>query len=215
MKNVSKKSKVSPLIVMALFILIAASPLQAQLSIGGFLNINNTNFSVDPVPNSAEYSSRFGFGIGGVLDRPLTGQFSLYAEPMYMQKGGNVDISGENTTLKMSYFELPIMVKYHFQTSETLVPYAMAGPSLGYLLSAKADSENGGEEDIKDQFNNADFGLGFGGGVSIPKGDFALFAEARYLLGLANINAEDDVITVKNRGLQILFGATVPLSLRR
>ncbi len=210
MKNLSNIRYENVLMVIALLMLVAASPLQAQWNIGGLLNISNTSFSVDPEPNSAEYSSRFGFGIGAVLDRPMTGQWDLHAEPMFMQKGGNADISGDDVKLKVSYFELPIMIKYNFQPSIMLVPYAMAGPSLGYLLSAKAKFDRG-EDDVKDQFENVDFSLGFGGGVSIPKGDLALFAEARYLLGLVNINAEDDVITVKNRGLQVLFGATIPL----
>lgn len=212
MKYVSKKIKTSSLVVMILVIFIAASPIQAQWSVGGLLNISNTSFLVDPEPNSADYSSRFGFGMGAVIDRPLTGPISLHAEPMFMQKGGKVDISNENTTLKISYFEFPIMIKYNFQTLERIVPYAMAGPSLGFLLNAKAEIEDGDENDIKDQFENVDFSLGFGGGISIPRENLGLFAEARYLLGLANINAEDDVITVKNRGLQILFGATVPIS---
>ena len=210
MKHISKKVKASSLIAIVLLIFIVASPLQAQWSVGGLLNINNTSFSVDPKPNSAEYSSRFGLGIGVVLDRPITRQWSLHAEPMFVQKGGNTEVSGDDVKLKVSYFELPIMIKYNLQATESLVPYAMAGPSLGYLLSAKAKYE-GGKDDVKGQFEDLDFSLGFGGGVSIPRGNLTLFVEARYLLGLANINAEDDVITVKNRGVQILFGATVPL----
>ena len=41
-----------------------------------------------------------------------------------------------------------------------------------------------------------------------------LFAEARYVLGLTNINDESGASnesTVKTRGLQILIGATIPI----
>ena len=58
-----------------------------------------------------------------------------------------------------------------------------------------------------------DLGLGFGGGVKLPRGNKTFFAEARYVLGLTNINDEGGggESSVKNRGLQILAGVTVPL----
>jgi len=128
-----------------------------------------------------------------------------------MQRGGNISEAGDDFTFKLSYLELPLMIKYNFKTSNTLVPYAMAGPSLGYLLNAKIEFGDD-EVDAKDQLKRVDFGLGLGGGVSIPRGKLTLFGEARYVLGVSNINDDQsDETKVRNRGLQILFGATVPI----
>jgi len=80
MTHISMILKVNSLLVMGIFFLAVASPLHAQWSAGGFFNINSSTFSVNPEPSSEEYSSRFGFGIGGVIDRPLTGQLSLHAK---------------------------------------------------------------------------------------------------------------------------------------
>jgi len=103
------------------------------------------------------------------------------------------------------------MFRYHFQSAASARPYVMAGPSLGFLLSAKYDFKDGPEYDAKDETKGLDLGVGLGGGVSIPRGDKTFFAEARYVLGLTNINDESDESTVKNRGLQVLVGATIPL----
>ena len=103
------------------------------------------------------------------------------------------------------------MIKYAFQSNSSLVPYAMAGPSLGFLTGAKFENEEGDSQDEKDNTNTFDFGLGLGGGVSIPHGNHTFFAETRYVLGLANINKESDESTVKNRGLQIIIGVTFPV----
>lgn len=63
----------------------------------------------------------------------------------------------------------------------------MAGPSIGFLLSAKFKSD-GVSIDVKEDLESVDFGLGFGGGVVKPSGNMTLFAEAKYFLGLSNIN---------------------------
>lgn len=80
----------------------------------------------------------------------------------------------------------------------------MTGPSFGYLLNAKF--VNGlSEVDVKDQIKNVDFGIGFGGGLKIPKEKVELFA-SRYTHGLANGNDDaSDGTTVYNRGIQPLF----------
>lgn len=200
----------SSLLLAFLWALIAWAPSYAQWNIGGLLNIGNSTVSVDPNPGSEEYSGRFGFGIGAVLDRPLSGQLELHAEPMFLQKGSTIDDRGEKVTFKSSYFELPVMFRYNFQSSGTAMPYAMAGPSLGYLTGAKFEA-GGSEFEAKDQFKSFDFGFGFGGGAKIPKDNLEFFAEARYVLGLANVNNdESDGTTVKNRGVHVIFGVTVP-----
>lgn len=209
-----KTQTLIPKIYLTLFatlcITILSVPAYAQWNIGGLLNISNSTVSVDPNPSSEAYSGRFGFGIGAVLDRPLAGNLELHAEPMFMQKGATIDDDGDEVVFKSSYFELPIMLRYNFQPQGNITPYAMAGPSLGYLLGAKFESGNS-EFDAKDQFKSADFGVGLGGGAKIPRGNLQLFAEARYVLGFANVNDdESDGTTVKNRGLSVLFGATVP-----
>jgi len=116
----------------------------------------------------------------------------------------------------MSYLEIPVMCTYSFGTGD-IKPYAMAGPSLGYLLSSEAKTTFEGytaETDEKDNTKDFDFGLCFGGGVSMPVGSNAVFIEARYALGLTNTNDDPNDpndTDVKTRGIQIFAGITFPL----
>lgn len=191
--------------------LFTALPLQAQWNIGGLLNIGSSTVNVDPDPSSEEYSGRFGFGMGVILDRQINDQLDLHTEPMFLQKGTTIDVAGEEVAFKFSYLELPIMIRYNFQSSGNVTPYAMAGPSLGYLTGAKFET-GGSEFEAKDEFKSFDFGIGFGGGAKIPKDNLELFAEARYVLGLANVHDnESKGTTIKNRGVHVVFGFTVPL----
>lgn len=186
-------------------------PLQAQWEIGGLIGFNISGISVPTGTSSENYSSKFGFGIGAVVDRPLNDQFILHLEPMFLQKGATIKTSSYTLKFKVNYIELPIMIKYAFQINSSLVPYAMAGPSIGLLTSAKYEDESGDTQDEKDNTNSFDFGLGLGGGVSYPYGNMTFFAETRYVLGLANINAEADESKVKNRGLLVILGVTFPV----
>ena len=186
-------------------------PLQAQWEVGGLIGFNVAGISVSSGPSSEDYSSKLGFGIGAVVDRLLTDQIILHLEPMYLQKGGTIKTSSFTLKFKVNYIELPIMIKYAFMINSSLTPYAMAGPSIGLLTSAKYEDDEGSTQDEKDNTNGFDFGLGLGGGVSYPHGNMTFFAETRYVFGLTNINSESDESTVKNRGLLVFFGVTVPI----
>jgi len=196
---------------LAIFTMLSLFPLQAQWEVGGLFGFNVASISVNPGSDSEDYSSRLGFGIGLVADRQLTDRIYLHAEPMFLQKGSKLKTSNFTAVVKLNYIEFPIMFKYIFQISDSWIPYAMAGPSIGLLTTAKFDISDGGEQDEKDNTNTFDFGLGFGGGVSYPHNDKTFFAETRYVLGLTNVNSESDESTVKNRGLQVFVGVTFPV----
>ncbi len=195
----------------SIFTMFSFFPLQAQWEVGGLTGFNVASISVNPGSSSEDYSSRMGFGIGLVADRPLTEQLYLHAEPMFLQKGSKLETSNFTGKYKVNYIEIPVMFKYVFQNSASFIPYAMAGPSFGLLTSAKLDIKDGGEQDEKDNTNSFDFGVGFGGGVTYPYENKTFFAEIRYVLGLTNINKESDESTVKNRGLQVFVGVTFPV----
>lgn len=194
--------------------LAAAPPLSAQWNVGGFLTLNAATVNVDPEPSSENYSTRMLFGIGGVADRQLSENIVLHLEPMYLKKGTKIEEDGDEINYNVAYFEIPVLFRYGFQSTSAIKPYAMAGPTMGFLLNANVEDNSGATSDIKDLVNNFELGAAFGGGVSVPHGNTTLFAEARYALGFTNTNAESgdsDESTVKNRGVQVVFGVTVPL----
>lgn len=116
---------------------------------------------------------RLGFGVGAVINYNLNEHVAVSSEPMYLQKGAE--------EIKLTYLELPMMLKYTFGTGK-IKPYFMAGPTFGVNLGA--EEEYWGDLEVK----SLDLGLGLGGGISIPIGNNSIFVEARYALGLTNIN---------------------------
>jgi len=177
---------------------------------------------VDPDPDPKP-SNRTAFGVGGVLDLGLSENVALRFEPMYLQKGAKQEGSDQGVNfeveLKGATLEVPALIKISLGTSTTR-PYLIAGPTIGFVLSAKQSVKATGpgvnidqEDDIKDLVKSIDFGVAFGAGVSFPAGNNSVFVEGRYALGLNNVNDDpDDPDTkIKTKGIQIMGGITFPL----
>jgi hypothetical protein len=193
----------------------------AQVHFGVLGGVNLATASVDPMPEEGlEFSNLTCFGFGAVLDYYLSESIALHLEPMYLQKGtkmsmtieGFGDFSGE---MNVSYIEIPVMLKFEFGANNVR-PYIMTGPTIGYRLSAEMKMSFEGEEeteDMKDVTKDINYGVAFGGGVSMQMGNNTFFIEGRYSLGLANINddPDDTDTTIKTKGIQVFAGITFPL----
>ena len=205
-------------ILVVFFTVITVLPASAQVSLGVLGGLNIANLKLDQGDmEGAEFSTRTVFGFGCVLDYDLSQNIALRLEPMYLQKGADIEWEGYEGEfiIKLSCLEVPLMFKYSL-SSDNINPYFMAGPSIGFNLSAKTEASSIGvseETDIKDETQSIDFSLDFGAGVSAPMGNNSIFLEARYALGLTNIiddpaSPDDDV---KTNGIQFLAGITFPL----
>jgi len=209
MKNMS----VFLVVLLALCLVLPAS---SQVNLGVLGGLNLANYSIDPAHEGTDWSNRTAFGFGVVLDFNLIEPVALLLEPMYLQKGTKTDWE-ETSEIEFisAYLEIPVMLKYTFATSK-IKPYVIAGPSIGYNLSAQIKASGGGEsreDDEKKYYKSLDFSLGFGAGVNVPMGNNSIFVEARYTLGLTNIS--DDPYhkekDIKTKGIQIFTGITFPL----
>lgn len=216
--------------VSVLLLMCFVIPAMGQTQLGVIAGLNLANISLDP-SDGVDLSNRTAFGVGAVAAFPLSPMFAIQLEPTYMQKGAGADFTEGNekyeTTIKADYIDVPVMAKISFGESTTK-PYIMAGPYIGFLLSAKQKLDKATvdgqdvtdqipsserEQDIKDFVKSTDFGLNFGAGVSFPMGNNSLFLEAQYSLGLSDINDDpDDPDTkIKNKGIQVKAGIMFPL----
>ena len=113
--------------------------------------------------------------------------------------------------IKLVYLEVPVMLKYAFGANN-IKPYIMAGPTIGYNLSAKRKFiwvDESGDEEI-DNIKEIDFGICFGAGVYLPMDNNSFFVQASYSYGLTNI-LEEPENEINTKGLQIFAGFTLPL----
>ena len=171
------------------------------------------------------------FGIGGILGLRFNDHFSLQLRPLYIQKGGQLaqDQPSPNIDFRLSYIDLDLSLKAAI--GDQVRPYILAGPSIGFLMSAELEFDAAGNlvtGDIMDISQKTEYSLGIGAGVEYSVWNGFLFIEGRYVFGLNNLNkggtvelkvngsiagieeiSKDDVY--KNRGFQIMAGFVLPL----
>jgi hypothetical protein len=220
-----------------------------KFGIRGGLNLANFNEDIFQsgmysssgltLPVGVDQSMRNTFGFGGFLEYWINPTVAIQFNGMYNMKGVLVDIN-INTTVNvmginfdvngnvedivaLSYLSFPILGKIVFGKEGAIRPYLLAGPEIGFLLSAEEQGEGkmtvtamGTSQtesidetiDIKDDLESTEFALNFGGGVVIPMGNTNLFLDARYGLGLTKINKESGagVNDVKNNIIYINLG---------
>lgn len=196
-----------------LLVLLAYPSLQAQFGIRAGVNLASHAF--DPKPEDASIKRIVGIGVGVFYQYNVTDNFSIQPEVGYVQHGAKLEsedaLFGEITaTTKGGYLQIPVLAKYSFGNMEGLSYYLQAGPYLGVGIGNVTgevcigdeceDFEAGfGDEDGPEQL---DFGLQLGAGVNITKN---ISFDARYILGLADADGDDEGST-KNNGIYLTLG---------
>ena len=184
----------------------------AEFSWGLKAGVTFANVLLAPdLPPGFSKSARTGFLGGAFAQARLSDVFSVQLEAFYTQKGFEVSSAAGKATYRLDYLEFPLTAKATFG-SGLLRPYLFAGPSVGYRLSAGAES-GVGSADLRDATRTTDVGVDLGAGVLYrPNGGTGLLLEARYSVGLVNIfNTGPAGGTVNTRDLKILAGVTFAL----
>jgi hypothetical protein len=177
----------------------SSDALKLRLGTGGGINVVDAYYSPD--------YSRLGIVVGGILELKFSDIF-LQIEPRYIQKG--------QWLVRLDYAEIPILLKWYF-TETAFSPVFLLGGSVGILLSAKREFEDGalpeGEHritDLRDLYKSFDASLDLGGGFEYRLSpNMSLLVSGRYSYGVYNLSAGSDEIT--SRGIHILIGALFDL----
>jgi hypothetical protein len=158
------------------------------------------------------WSTRTGLAIGADLELSLAHWLWLRTEPMYVQKGSEVDWSPDiplDNVQEYDYFSIPLNLKAVL-SSGTIQPFVFVGPSIAFTLSSQARMNEDGTE-IQLESEDIEFGLDFGAGTDISIGDLVgVCLDFRYSLGLTNLNTDIDS-SKKNRAVLVLAGLFVRL----
>ncbi len=238
----------STTLIAALFLITLSSGVFSQVKFGfrGGLNLANASedlesesepidFNGEPIEFSLDQTNRTTFGAGGLVEFWFSPAFALQLNVLYNQKGvklegdlnETIDEQGisfdlklnSETTVEFSYLSFPLLAKLRLGQTN-VKPYIMAGPELGYLLSAKikskatAEATAGGqsvgpittemEEDIDEFIESFEFAINFGAGLTIPLGSVDVFVDGQYSLGLTNVDKEES--DAKNQVIMINAG---------
>ena len=214
-----KKVLLSGVLVLILAIGISAQPsFKSGLSGKGFkIGLGMAKFTgsdlgslEDFMGTETKHLSRFTGG--AFLTFSLSPMFAIQPEALISMKGAKWSEGGASLSEKLTYLQIPILAKIMFQTPGVVKPSIYAGPTMGFLLSAKETLEGtgqyDGDVDVKDSYQGNDIGLILGFGVDVGAGGGAVTFDARYEMGLSKIMKGGGGYTpdIKNSQFAFLVG---------
>jgi len=220
------------------FALCCTLVLSAQTSIGTragvfFANVRTTDL-LDNV--SDEFNDLTAYSVALTAKVPLSTTLSFQPELAFTQKGFSTlqqtDVTlfdvplpvGVEVDTRFGYLETPLLLRADFGNQE-ISGYVVGGPSLGYAVDGQLQTRTAGliEFDVLDQdidldaigYNRFEFSGVIGAGVSYDAGFGDIFVEGRYQHGFTELY-DIPVLseTVKNRGIGINAGISIPVNKR-
>jgi hypothetical protein len=218
-------------VALGLIVLSGAVRTDAQVRVGGLVDLNLATVSTGAETFSGQLGTCARLGGGAVVEYRASRGLSVVLAPMLIGKGTkttatNLGVTSKQT-VKLTYLELPLLAKYSFGGRDALQPYILGGPTIGFKTGADApytySRAPGAPDDVAaplllygsgDEVKGMDLGFGVGAGVSRPAGSVHVFAEALYVVGLANV-IDVPGASIKNMGLQLRLGVTVPIGSKR
>lgn len=228
-------------IILTTLMLYSAIAFSQEIKFGAKLGLNVSSLRGNYPAEIDETKSKVGFHIGGFALYEINDKFALQPELLFSSQGntygykdyygGGTYYDGADYNVKLSYLNLPIILKYKIIDKLSIE----FGPQIGYLMSAKTkidvtedsrdpsqnysveiDMLNDGTYNVggtmfqsKASANRLDFGLNFGASYDITE---KIFLQGRYNLGLSTLDKNStngtntDSWNIKNGVFQISIG---------
>lgn len=201
---------------------IASNVLAQDISLRGGFNLSNMLIKSDFGSQSDDYKARPGFHFGGIVNFPLSNNFSIETGILFTTKGYRqnlefptpsdsdqliIDDEFQESTIttefkirmNLSYIDLPLAGKMVYDLKDVKI-YGLVGPYLGYGVSGQLSGEeieNG--EIVNEETQDIEWGTSNG----FKRFDYGLYMGAgieinnfqigiNYSWGLANINNGPD-----------------------
>jgi hypothetical protein len=183
-------------IIVAAILVMGAAGAYAQASLGIGIK-GGLNFAkLDGTSAQGTFDSRTGYHFGAFALMKF-GKVGIQPEVLFSKQGSKVKVDQNDFDANFSYINIPIIVKLYTIAGINL----QVGPQFGFLSRAEIN-----DQDVADSFKNSDVSLALGAGWDLP---FGLKIDARYNLGLTEIDESANYNNVKNQVWQVAVGYTL------
>lgn len=184
-----------------LIVLMAASATtwsQTAFGIKGGLNLSTINWN----DAQATYDGRSGYH-AGIFLRSRHEKIAFQPELLLYTQKGDIESSVFGTAQEsFTYVTIPVLLKFYPVGGLNL----HAGPQFGFLVDGERKYDTvfgGGTEDITESYKNTDVAVSAGLGYDFK---FGLSLDARYNIGVKDINNVADGEAAKSRVFMISLG---------
>jgi Outer membrane protein beta-barrel domain len=188
-------------LVFVFFGLASSAFAQLELAVGlkGGLNFASLNASSSV---SANYKNRTGYNAGAFVLFKFT-KVAIQGEVLYSTQGSTVTVptSTQSFNNEFNYVNIPILFKLYTIAGINI----QVGPQFGFLTNSPAyqSLSSGSVTTVQDAYKKSDLSLAMGLGWDLP---FGLSIDARYNLGLSEIQASNNPDVTKNQVFQVSVG---------
>lgn len=207
--------------LLGLVALMAAGsvPLAAQssrLSYGGLLGLSFSKAGGEDIGGNSKLV--IGTAVGAFATFRFGGALALEPQILMVDKGIKSEESGLSATAKLTYIQVPLLVKVLFPVGAPggVTAFLFAGPAVAYrvgcrLTLAQVGNELAGDCDSDEQtdaLRSFDASALVGLGADIGRATFSV----RYDLGLSRLDQSADANDIKNRSIVLLGGVRVRMN---
>ena len=160
--------------ILFLLLLASTASFAQHFELGAKAGVNISNFSGASNEADLKAKSLIGFHAGGFVSLFLGNNFAIQPEVLLSTQGAKLEQTGSETDYKLTYINVPVMLKYRSNGGF----YLEAGPQIGFKVNEKVD---GNSEDFA---KSTDLSIAGGLGYHSPIG---LGIGARYTAGLSKL----------------------------
>lgn len=189
---------------------------QFGLAIGPKAGVSISTFNGTDFENIDSRTSWLG---GAFLNAQITAALTLQPEIILTRRGAEFVQSNVRRTVRVNYFEVPVLAKIRLPIGDVVFPHILLGPNFSFRTNldySSFDTDAGtvittNETDIR----KSDVGGIVGAGIDIQTRNSGIFftIDGRYGFGFNNINRVNDTVELRNAGWY--FAAGIGFLLRR
>jgi hypothetical protein len=159
------------LLFAAALLLSVQSAFAQSFSIGPKAGLNISNYTGGDIESDA----LVGYHLGGIINYGFGNVFSIQPEVLFSTQGAKVDRNGNKSDFKISYVNVPVMLKFKAKGGF----YVEFGPQVGFRTSSDVPDQT-----INNFAKNLDLAAAGGIGYQSPIG---LGVGVRYIAGLSKV----------------------------
>ncbi len=179
---------------------VAAAQTVYPTTFGLKAGVNSSTLSSDD--DLLDVGSLWGAVAGAFIGKNITDNLGIQLEGLFSQRGAKDNTFGDDAKIRLTYLDVPLTARFGSTTANNMHFHAFTGPQLGIKLSSKYTDDADSDVDLDDQVKSWDFGWRVGAGVEMNR----VSLDARYTLGLTNIDESDSGSSLKNRTFTVLLG---------
>ena len=206
------------MVAFALSMLLCAMAASAQTapqaaSRGTFGVVAGANFAKLAGSDVQDAKTRTGLVAGAYAEWQLAQGWSFQPEVLYSMEGAKGSDEFGESTLKLDYIGLPVMLRFSSPTSSSVKPFIALGPSFGYQLACNIRASSGAfsvNSSCDDAAQGSDFQRKkfdvsgrLEAGVDIATGGARLRVGGAYAHGFTDVINQS---SIKNRVFSLFLG---------